>query len=116
MVEEDPSCSTYGEAYEVHCARTGREPDSPLNYFKRKCCAPNGQLYPELKIRVEVRAPPPPRAASPAQLGYSVRFAWLCKLWRFCLGCVSFHGIRRRAMYFSQGFGGFRCTPIDSIP
>ena len=54
MVEEDPSCATYGEAYEVHCARTGREPDAPLNFFKRKCCGPNG-LYPELKIRLEVR-------------------------------------------------------------
>lgn len=60
MVEEDPSCATYGEAYEVHCARTGREPDAPLNFFKRKCCGPNG-LYPELKIRLEVRLASLPR-------------------------------------------------------
>ena len=57
MLEEDPSCATYGEAYEVHCARTGREPDQPLNHFKRRCCAQNGQLHPDLEVRYQVSLP-----------------------------------------------------------
>ena len=54
MMEEDPSYATYGEAYEVHCARTGREADLPLTHFKRRCSAPNGQLHPDLELRFQV--------------------------------------------------------------
>ncbi len=55
MMEEDPSYATYGEAYEVHCARTGREADLPLTHFKRRCSAPNGQLHPDLDLRHQAR-------------------------------------------------------------
>ncbi len=32
------------EAYEVNCARYGREPDIPIIHFKKRCSGPNGAL------------------------------------------------------------------------
>ena len=44
LIEEDPSYATYGEAYEINCARYGREPDLPIVKFKQLCCTETGQL------------------------------------------------------------------------
>ena len=62
LVEEDCSYCSYGEAYEVNCARYGREVDTPIVAFKRKCCNAQGQLMldPDNHIRLGVRPPPPP--------------------------------------------------------
>ena len=57
LVEEEPSYCTYGEAYEVNCARFGRETDLPIAHFKKRCCAPNGSLQtdPHCELRLQVR-------------------------------------------------------------
>lgn len=44
MVEEDPSYFTYGESYDIHCSRHGREADLPIVKFKQLCCTENGHL------------------------------------------------------------------------
>lgn len=44
LVEEDTSYCTYGEAYEVNCARYGRQPDQPIVLFKKKICNEQGKL------------------------------------------------------------------------
>ena len=44
LIEEDPSYCSYGEAYEINCARYGREADLPIVKFKQLCCTENGQL------------------------------------------------------------------------
>lgn len=57
-MEEDCSYCSYGEAYEVNCARYGREVDAPIVAFKRRCCNAQGQLMldPDNAIRLAVRA------------------------------------------------------------
>lgn len=35
LMEEDPSYTTYFEAYEMNCTRYGREPDHPVLHFKK---------------------------------------------------------------------------------
>lgn len=42
LIEEDPSYSTFSEAYENHCARTGKETDLPIVKFKQLCCTEQG--------------------------------------------------------------------------
>jgi hypothetical protein len=42
LFEEDPSYCTYGEAYEINCARFGREPDMPILHFKKRISGPDG--------------------------------------------------------------------------
>lgn len=37
LVEEEPSAASYGEAYDVNCMRYGREADSAIVYFKKRC-------------------------------------------------------------------------------
>lgn len=44
LMEEAPSYSTYYEAYEVNCARYGREPDMPIIAFKQRCADARGQV------------------------------------------------------------------------
>ena len=44
LVEEDPSYFTYGESYDIHCSRHGREADMPIVKFKQLCCTENGHL------------------------------------------------------------------------
>ena len=58
LVEEDPSTASLGEAYEVNCARYGREPDLPIAHFKKRCCSPQGHLQPDPhgELRLQVRA------------------------------------------------------------
>ena len=58
-MEEEPSYCTYGEAYEVNCARFGSETDLPIAHFKKRCCAPNGSLQtdPHCELRLQARAP-----------------------------------------------------------
>ena len=53
LVEEDASYTSYGEAYEVNCARYGREPDAPIVHFKKRICDPSGQL--QRDVAVELR-------------------------------------------------------------
>lgn len=36
LMEDDPTYSTFGEAYEINCARYGREADLPIIYFKER--------------------------------------------------------------------------------
>ena len=35
LMEDDPAHGTYGEVYDVNCARYGREPDLPIQLFKK---------------------------------------------------------------------------------
>ncbi|KAL4854024.1 Transcription-associated protein 1 [Chlorella vulgaris] len=42
MVEDDTSIVPFGEAYETHCARYGREADAPILAFKSRCCTADG--------------------------------------------------------------------------
>ena len=44
LLEEEPSYCSYGEAYEVNCARYGRESDMPIIHFKKRCAGPGGQM------------------------------------------------------------------------
>jgi transformation/transcription domain-associated protein len=55
-VEEELSYCSYGEAYEVNCARYGRESDLPIAHFKKRCCSPSGNLIsdPNGEIRLQV--------------------------------------------------------------
>lgn len=46
LVEEDPACLTYAEAYEVNCLRYGREVDLPITLFKRRLANSQGVLPP----------------------------------------------------------------------
>lgn len=57
LVEEDSSYCTYGEAYEVNCARYGRQPDQPIVQFKKRICDERGQLIidPKGELRQQVR-------------------------------------------------------------
>ncbi len=59
LVEEELSYCSYGEAYEVNCARYGREADMPIAHFKKRCCSPSGNLIsdPNGEIRLQVAAP-----------------------------------------------------------
>ena len=56
LVEEETSYCSYGEAYEVNCARYGREADQPISHFKKRCCSPNGNLIsdPDGALRLQV--------------------------------------------------------------
>lgn len=36
LVEDDPATITYGEAYELNCARYGRDPERPITAFREK--------------------------------------------------------------------------------
>ena len=55
-MEEETSYCSYGEAYEVNCARYGREADQPISHFKKRCCSPNGNLIsdPDGALRLQV--------------------------------------------------------------
>ena len=59
-MEEELSYCSYGEAYEVNCARYGREADMPIAHFKKRCCSPSGNLISdpngEIRLQVRVRA------------------------------------------------------------
>ena len=57
LVEEEVSYCSYGEAYEVNCARYGREADMPIAHFKKRCCSPSGNLIsdPNGEIRLQAR-------------------------------------------------------------
>eukprot|EP00798_Chlamydomonas_sp_ICE-L_P011531 gene11531-34243_t len=44
LLEEDPSFCSYGEAYEINCARFGRESDMPIVHFKKRCAGPGGAV------------------------------------------------------------------------
>lgn len=56
LVEEATSYCTYGEAYEVNCARYGRQPDQPIVQFKQRICDDRGQLIidPKGELRQQV--------------------------------------------------------------
>lgn len=47
LVEEEPSYMTYGSAFEVYCARYGREVDTAIATFKNRCCARSGGPLPD---------------------------------------------------------------------
>jgi hypothetical protein len=42
LFEEEASYCSYGEAYDINCARFGREPDMPIAHFKKRLAAPDG--------------------------------------------------------------------------
>lgn len=44
MLQEEPSYISYGEAYEINCARFGREADQPIIAFKRRLAQVAAQL------------------------------------------------------------------------
>lgn len=50
MLEEDPSFCSYGDAYDVNCARYGREADTPISYFKRRCADEAGNIPKDVPI------------------------------------------------------------------
>ncbi|GIL45633.1 hypothetical protein Vafri_2841, partial [Volvox africanus] len=54
LMEEAPSYCTYHEAYEVNCARYGREPDMPIIAFKNRCADSRGQVSADVAQRHQV--------------------------------------------------------------
>jgi hypothetical protein len=52
LFEEEPSYCSYGEAYDINCARFGREPDMPIAHFKKRLAAPDGNYD---KVRGRIR-------------------------------------------------------------
>ncbi len=42
----------FGDAYETHCARYGREADAPILDFKARCCTPEG-ITADIKARLD---------------------------------------------------------------
>lgn len=46
LFEEEPSYCSYGEAYDINCARFGREPDMPIVHFKKRLATPEGSYAP----------------------------------------------------------------------
>ena len=56
LVQEEISYCSYGEAYEVNCARYGREADQPISHFKKRCCSQSGNLIsdPDGSLRLQV--------------------------------------------------------------
>lgn len=55
LVEDDPSFCCFSEAYDIHCARNGREPDLPIISFKAKLAGPDGSMPREADAQVEER-------------------------------------------------------------
>lgn len=47
MVEEEPSYMSYGSAFELYCARYGREVDTAIATFKNRVCALTGGQLPD---------------------------------------------------------------------
>ncbi|GAX77356.1 hypothetical protein CEUSTIGMA_g4802.t1 [Chlamydomonas eustigma] len=56
LLEEDPSFCSYGEAYDVYCARYGREADAPITTFKRHCASPEGVITREVSPEIRLAA------------------------------------------------------------
>ena len=77
-MEEDTSYCTYGEAYEVNCARYGRQPDQPIVLFKKKICNEQGKLLHDAsgELRQQVQS-----ACSHAK-------ACICLVW-FCFAVTN---------------------------
>jgi transformation/transcription domain-associated protein len=46
LFEEEPSYCSYAEAYDINCARFGREPDMPIVHFKKRLALPDGTYAP----------------------------------------------------------------------
>ncbi len=69
-MEEDTSYCTYGEAYEVNCARYGRQPDQPIVQFKKRICDERGQLIID------------PKGELRQQVGLSLLLCWVCEMKR----------------------------------
>lgn len=42
LMEDEPSYCSYGEAYEMNCARFGREADMPITTFKKRLAGEGG--------------------------------------------------------------------------
>ena len=65
LVEEEPSYMTYGSAFEVYCARYGREVDTAIATFKNRCCARSGGPLPdsEAQRRFQLQLKVPTRPA-----------------------------------------------------
>lgn len=59
LIEEDPSYCSYGEAYEIHCTRYGREADLPIVRFKQMCCTEAGQLLADPQGQRRMAVSPP---------------------------------------------------------
>jgi hypothetical protein len=70
LIEEEPSYMTYGSAFEVYCARYGREVDTAIATFKNRCCAHRGGPLPdsEAQRRFQLQLKVLPRGVSPAVL------------------------------------------------
>ena len=55
LIEEEASYASYAEAYEINCARHGKELDAPMIKFKQLSCADSHQMAdPGYKKREEV--------------------------------------------------------------
>ena len=46
-MEEEPSYCTYADAYEINCARFGRETDLPIVQYKKRLAGPDGTFLPD---------------------------------------------------------------------
>jgi transformation/transcription domain-associated protein len=55
-MQEEPSFCTYYEAYEINCARYGREADLPIMWYKRQCSLANGQFRPDADGHIRIVA------------------------------------------------------------
>lgn len=56
MMEEDPSFCTYGDAYEINCAKHGKELDAPIVTFKKRVASPTGNYKPDPHGELRLKA------------------------------------------------------------
>lgn len=77
LVEDEVTYSTFAEVYEVNCARFGREPDQPIQFFKQRLNeAVNRQLQGEQLVELrlltytEITKNHPPEAWSTPNYNY----------------------------------------------
>ena len=57
LIEDDPSYSSFMSAYEINCARYGREPDLPIAHFKEQCAQAIGSgLSPDAILDLRLRS------------------------------------------------------------
>ena len=57
LIEDDPSYTSFMSAYEINCARYGREPDLPIAHFKEQCAQAIGSgLSPDAILDLRLRS------------------------------------------------------------
>lgn len=114
LVEEELSYCSYGEAYEVNCARYGREADMPIAHFKKRCCSPSGNLISDPNGEIRLQVPPLHNPLWPAIVACPVSLLLPTHMW-LLPGCtlVGFW-CSHAAVWVTAGCGGRRTCNFGS--